>query len=105
MRREIKISWEGQEIAIPNTMALSNKIEMSGINIFWLYQQLCLPQYPPTTITAVFLSMLLNEGGKKVEADDVLKAIIDSDQTVYLVRAALECCEQLIPALDSGGKK
>ena len=107
MRKNIEFRWLGREVAAANNMDLTNTVEMSGVNIFWLHQQLCLPQYPPISILAIFYQLILKKANYKdddkpvgfVDADFIMEQIADSEDTVYLVRNGLELLECLMPVL------
>lgn len=97
IRKVIEIEWGGTIYRCPNTLEVCNLVELSGINILGLYVTLVQSTFPPTSLCATLMSVLLRNAGANVDPDDIIAEIIHGDRDIGA--ECRELCILLLPAL------
>ena len=97
--REIELTWDGNAVSVKPTMALINKLERHR----WLseYAQCAALGDPGYSFLAQAISAILNEGGVKVDADEVFAALVSGEPS-DVIAVGNEIIDAIYP---SPGKK
>jgi hypothetical protein len=105
---EIELNYGGKDYTIPLTMALVNKIESNGVNLFKLQIDLEAGGIPPLTLISTMYATMLQAAGAQVTADDVWVEINHGETmgVIQSARMAVMACFPKVPEKKSskGGK-
>lgn len=101
---EIELTFQGEKYEIPMSMALNNKIERAGVNLFQLQIDLESGGIPPLTLVATMYAIMLQASGKNVTPDDVWEEL-NHGETVEVIQSARVAVMACFPKVKESRKK